>query len=69
MHPAGQGQGDIVEARSADPSEPGQLARVWYDAWNDAHSRIVPAELTRLRTGEFPLEVWRCEKVLARPGQ
>lgn len=28
------------------------LAKVWFDGWNDAHARIVPAELARLRTLE-----------------
>jgi GNAT superfamily N-acetyltransferase len=31
-------------------SEVGQLAKIWYDGWQDAHARIVPAELARLRT-------------------
>jgi GNAT superfamily N-acetyltransferase len=26
------------------------LARIWYDAWQDAHAEILPAELKRLRT-------------------
>jgi len=34
-----------VEARELD-----QLARLWFDAWRDAHAAIVPAELTRVRT-------------------
>ena len=29
-----------------------QLARIWYDAWQDAHAQILPAELTRIRTLE-----------------
>lgn len=28
------------------------MAQVWFDAWNDAHARIVPVELVRLRTLE-----------------
>ena len=28
------------------------LARVWFDAWNDAHAQIVSPELKRLRTFE-----------------
>ena len=31
-------------------SELGQLAKIWFDGWQDAHARIVPAELARLRT-------------------
>jgi ribosomal protein S18 acetylase RimI-like enzyme len=26
------------------------LAKLWYDGWRDAHTRIVPAELARVRT-------------------
>jgi len=28
------------------------LAKIWFDGWQDAHARIVPAELARLRTLE-----------------
>ncbi|HUE82814.1 MAG TPA: GNAT family N-acetyltransferase [Pyrinomonadaceae bacterium] len=41
-----------MKVRSAQEVEIGQLARIWYDAWHEAHARIVPAELTRLRTLE-----------------
>jgi GNAT superfamily N-acetyltransferase len=41
-----------MEVRTADDSEIDRLAQVWYDSWRDAHARIVPAELTRLRTLE-----------------
>ena len=33
-------------------SEVDQIGTVWYDAWQDAHAGIVPAELTRVRTLE-----------------
>ena len=36
--------------RDANSSEIGQLAKIWFDGWQDAHARIVPAELSRLRT-------------------
>jgi GNAT superfamily N-acetyltransferase len=36
--------------RDAKPSEIGHLAKIWFDGWQDAHARIVPAELARLRT-------------------
>jgi GNAT superfamily N-acetyltransferase len=36
--------------RDARLSEIGQLAMIWFDGWQDAHARIVPAELARLRT-------------------
>lgn len=38
--------------RAADEAEVGSLATIWYDGWHDAHARLVPAELTRLRTLE-----------------
>ena len=38
--------------RPAEPQEADALARVWYDAGQDAHARILPAELARLRTLE-----------------
>lgn len=36
--------------RDAQVSEIGQLARLWFDGWQDAHAQIVPAELARVRT-------------------
>ncbi len=39
-----------VTVRPADASERDALAQVWFDAWNDAHAAIVPAELTKRRT-------------------
>jgi ribosomal protein S18 acetylase RimI-like enzyme len=36
--------------RDAELSEIADLARMWFDGWQDAHARIVPAELVRLRT-------------------
>jgi GNAT superfamily N-acetyltransferase len=44
--------GIAMDVRSAEEFEIDRLARIWYDAWNDAHARIVPAELTRIRTLE-----------------
>lgn len=41
-----------MKVRWAYQSEIDQLATVWYDAWQDAHVRIMPPELTRLRTWE-----------------
>jgi len=41
-----------MDVRAAAESEIGHLARIWHDGWHDAHGRIVPAELTRLRTLE-----------------
>lgn len=39
-----------ITIRSADATETQCLARIWYDGWQDAHARIVPAELGRVRT-------------------
>jgi GNAT superfamily N-acetyltransferase len=39
-----------AEIRDAEVSEIEQLARLWFDGWQDAHARIVPAELARVRT-------------------
>jgi ribosomal protein S18 acetylase RimI-like enzyme len=41
---------DTMEIRPADKSEVDQLAKLWYDGWQDAHAQIVPADLARLRT-------------------
>lgn len=41
-----------MNVRPADPTEIPQLARVWYDAWQDAHAAILPAGLIRVRTLE-----------------
>jgi ribosomal protein S18 acetylase RimI-like enzyme len=41
---------DHLDVRAADATEIDPLARVWRDAWHDAHAQIVPAELTRRRT-------------------
>ena len=38
--------------RTAQEAEIDQLAKLWYDGWQDAHAQILPAQLTRLRTLE-----------------
>jgi ribosomal protein S18 acetylase RimI-like enzyme len=38
--------------RAAEESEIDQLARIWFDGWQDAHALILPAELARDRTYE-----------------
>ena len=38
--------------RKAEASEIDRLAEVWYDGWQDAHAKILPGELARLRTRE-----------------
>jgi len=41
-----------MSVRPAEGAEIDHLAKVWYDGWQDAHARILPAELTRIRTLE-----------------
>jgi GNAT superfamily N-acetyltransferase len=48
--------------RPAEMSDLDQLAKVWYDGWQDAHARILPAALARLRTLESFRE--RLERLL-----
>lgn len=42
----------FVEVRAAEETELDQLAQLWFDSWQDAHAKIVPAALTELRTVE-----------------
>jgi ribosomal protein S18 acetylase RimI-like enzyme len=42
--------GPSMDVRFAQKTELDHLAKVWHEAWHDAHARIVPAELTRVRT-------------------
>lgn len=39
-----------THVRDATASDLDQMARVWHEAWHDAHAGIVPPELTRTRT-------------------
>jgi ribosomal protein S18 acetylase RimI-like enzyme len=41
-----------MDVRAAQRSEIDHLARLWYGGWHESHARVVPAELTRLRTVE-----------------
>lgn len=41
-----------MQIRAAEPTELDLLAKLWYDAWQDAHARILPEALARLRTLE-----------------
>ena len=41
---------DGIIVRNAEVPEIDRLARLWCDAWQDAHAKLVPAELVRLRT-------------------
>jgi GNAT superfamily N-acetyltransferase len=39
-----------TDIRDAKVSEIAQLAKLWFDGWQDAHAQIVPAALARVRT-------------------
>ena len=41
-----------MSVRTAVESEIDLLAEIWYQGWQDAHERIMPAALARLRTRE-----------------
>jgi len=43
---------DTITVRNADPTEIPVIAQIWYDAWQDAHAEILPAQLARIRTLE-----------------
>jgi GNAT superfamily N-acetyltransferase len=39
-----------VDVRAATEQEITPLAAIWHEGWHEAHARIVPSELTRIRT-------------------
>lgn len=41
-----------MDVRNAQTSEIRSLAKLWHNAWQDAHSEIVPDGLVRIRTPE-----------------
>lgn len=41
-----------MTVRNAHPKDVDTLAQLWFDGWQDAHAKILPAELARLRTLE-----------------
>ncbi len=41
-----------MQIRTAEHTELDLLAKLWHDAWQDAHARILPEALARLRTLE-----------------
>jgi GNAT superfamily N-acetyltransferase len=41
-----------MDVRSAEEREIDELAQLWCDGWQDAHARILPAELAQYRTQE-----------------
>jgi ribosomal protein S18 acetylase RimI-like enzyme len=40
----------VMDVRRPEKGEIDHLAQLWYDGWQDAHAKVVPAELKRLRT-------------------
>jgi GNAT superfamily N-acetyltransferase len=42
--------GIAMIVRDPTEAEIGPLAQLWYAGWQDAHERLVPAELARMRT-------------------
>jgi ribosomal protein S18 acetylase RimI-like enzyme len=62
-----------MNVRAAEAEEVEHLAWVWYQSWQDAHARILPAELTRLRTLESFTERLRAAlpnvRVVGLPGK
>jgi ribosomal protein S18 acetylase RimI-like enzyme len=41
-----------MQVRDAQASEIFALAKIWFAGWQDAHARVLPVELARLRTLE-----------------
>ena len=41
-----------MDVRNAQPVELDPLARLWHDAWRDAHAEILPPALVKVRTLE-----------------
>ncbi|HVF18018.1 MAG TPA: GNAT family N-acetyltransferase [Steroidobacteraceae bacterium] len=41
-----------MQVRTAQLDEVDAIAKVWYDAWQDGHASVVPAELARDRSEE-----------------
>lgn len=39
-----------MDVRAAETRDMDPLARLWYDGWQDAHARLLPAALARHRT-------------------
>jgi GNAT superfamily N-acetyltransferase len=62
-----------MDVRAAKEADIGQLAKIWYDGWHDAHAQIVPAELTRHRTLESFRDRLQAAlpnvRVVGRPGE
>jgi GNAT superfamily N-acetyltransferase len=61
-----------MDVRTAEHADIEQLAKVWYDGWQDAHAALVPEELKQLRTFESFRERLRAAlpnvRVIGPPG-
>ena len=55
-----------MDIRDAEEHEVEPLAKIWFDGWTDAHARIVPAELKRVRTLESFTERMRAALATVR---
>jgi GNAT superfamily N-acetyltransferase len=62
-----------MQARAATEGEIGHLASIWHQGWHEAHARVVPPELTRIRTLDSFRERLRAAlssvRVVGRPGE
>jgi GNAT superfamily N-acetyltransferase len=62
-----------MEVRGATEREIGRLAVIWHQGWHEAHARIVPPELTRIRTldsfGERLRATLSTVRVVGPPGE
>lgn len=63
----------MSDVRHATEGEVESLAKIWYDAWLDAHAEILPAALARTRTlenlAERLAEVFEDVRVVGDVGQ
>lgn len=41
-----------MSVRDANAADINRLAKIWFDGWQDAHARLLPEALARLRTEE-----------------
>ena len=62
-----------MEVRAATEGEIDRLAAIWHQGWHDAHARILPPELTRIRTldsfRDRMREALRDVRVVGPPGE
>ena len=41
-----------MNVRPADLQDVAELSKIWHEGWHDAHARLMPSELTEIRTLE-----------------